>query len=200
MDKIKPQEDSSLSTAPGEVLDEERSKFDKMFFKIFLFFIFGSVFLTFWRITISENYLIEAEIDCDPYSQSCFIWECDPNSTIEGEACTGNPEEDTSYYGLVHRRANLIPLCDPKTDESCTALICKENEPDCEQIFCTEENKVLQETECSNPEEYTKNNPVVEDEAEEIGDEENENSDESEESSENSDESTDESTEEPTQE
>jgi len=146
-----------------------QSRADKIFFIIFGLLLFGSVFFTYYRIMLQKNYVVEAQVDCDPYTQKCFVWECDPASTIPGEACTGDPEEDSWYYNLAKRNAANIPLCDPEKDESCTPMLCESGEKDCEEIYCNEENKLEQEVECNDPEEYAKNNPPEE---ESVGDEE----------------------------
>lgn len=139
----------------------EQSKSSKIFFIIFGLLIIGSVFVTYYRTVIAKNYLIEAQTDCDPYAQKCFVWECDPASDVDGEKCTGDPEKDIWYYNLVERNASRIPLCDP-ADENCKALVCGDNEPDCQYIFCDDQTKVAQEVECSDPVEYTKENPPEE--------------------------------------
>jgi hypothetical protein len=147
-------------------------KKNKIFFIVFLLLIIGSVGATYYRTMIKKDYMISAQIDCDPYTEKCFIWECDPTSTVEGEACTGELENDIWYYQIVERRAYNIPSCDPN-DENCEALVCPDGEEDCDVIFCNEENKVEQGVECSDPVQYAIDNPE-EEEAEECeeGDEE----------------------------
>ncbi|HAI73875.1 MAG TPA: hypothetical protein DCS28_01245 [Candidatus Moranbacteria bacterium] len=150
--------------------NDNRFLVEKFFFSILFSLIIVSVAITFWRIIIQKDYIIEAQTDCDPYSQRCFIWECDPASDIEGEKCVGNQEDDIWYYNITRRNASRIPLCDPN-DENCAALICNDGELECEQIFCTEENKIEREVECNNPKQYAKDNPVEiddENESEEI--------------------------------
>lgn len=130
---------------------------------VFGFLILGSVVFTYCRVVIKKDYIISAETDCDPYSERCFIYVCDPNY----EECTGDPVEDTSYYKIIKRKAFNIPLCDPN-DENCEALICPEGEEDCSYELCEEGNE--EGIECNDPEEYTAENPP-EEECEE-GDEE----------------------------
>lgn len=143
-----------------------RSLIEKFFFSILFALIVVSAATTFWKIVIQKDYIIEAQTDCDPYSQRCFIWECDTASVVEGEKCIGDPDEDIWYYNIVRRNAGHIPLCDPN-DENCSALICNKGEPECEQIFCTEENKIDQEAECNDPEQYALDNPIEEELTEE---------------------------------
>lgn len=120
-------------------------KKSKIFFIIFSSLLFLSVFATFLRIFIFKNYIIEAEADCDPEAEACFVWTCDPEA---GEECSGDPEEDTSYYKIMRRLAKNIPLCDP-AEETCTALVCDDYEMDCEYIYCDAETSALYEAKCS---------------------------------------------------
>jgi hypothetical protein len=139
-----------------------QSKSGKIFFIVFGLLILGSIFATYYRIMIKKNYIIEAQVDCDPYENKCFIWECDPASDVVGEKCTGDAEKNIWYYNLAKRNASKIPLCDSETDDTCAPMICDSEEKDCEQIYCNEENAVEQEATCSDPVEYTKNNPLEE--------------------------------------
>ena len=145
-------------------------KKNKIFFIVLFALIFGSIGATFLRIVVFKNYTLEAQADCDPEIEKCFVWECDPNSTEEGEACTGDEEEDISYYQLIRRKAYNVPLCNPDEDESCVPMECDpETEKGCEIVFCDEETKIEQEVECSDPVEYLLNNPAEEEEGEAEG-------------------------------
>jgi len=133
----------------------------KIFFWVMSLLILASIGATYWRIMVKKDYLIEAQTDCDPYAEKCFIWECDPESTEEGEACTGDPEADVWYFQVIRRNAMNVPLCDPATDEECEALVCGENEPECEYEFCTQENMEAQyASACNDPEQYAIDNPM----------------------------------------
>ena len=135
----------------------------KYLFLVMGLLIVGILALTYWQIMVKKNYIVEAQTDCDPSVQKCFIWECDPSSSEEGEACTGDAEKDTWYYSIVRRNAGQIPLCDPN-EESCTAFVCGENEPECEEIFCDEETGKAQGVVCSNPADHVQTTPVTEEE------------------------------------
>jgi len=103
-----------------------------------------------------KDYLIEAEIDCDPEVESCFVWECDPESDVEGEACTGDPEMDVWYYKYLTRKASDIPMCDEaawKEDEECDPMTCMGEEEYCEETVCTEEDIEAGES-CTDPETF----------------------------------------------
>lgn len=148
----------------------EKSWAEILFFIIFFVLLIGSVVVTYYKIVVKNNYLIEAQTDCDPTVENCFIWSCDPESTEDGEACTGDAEVDTWYYKIVTKNAANIPLCNPDEDENCEPLVCEPDEKDCVETFCDDENKLKQGVECSNPEEYLLNNPPEEDGATENGD------------------------------
>ncbi|OGI32457.1 MAG: hypothetical protein A2271_00775 [Candidatus Moranbacteria bacterium RIFOXYA12_FULL_35_19] len=145
-------------------------KKSKIFFIVFFLLLAGSVAMTYWRIVIRKDYIIESQADCDPETEACFVWECDPESIVEGEACTGDPESDIWYYKIRQRNAGKIPLCDPQTDETCDPMTCEENEKECGEILCDEETKIEQEVECNDPEQYLLENPIEEEE-EETGEE-----------------------------
>ena len=144
-------------------VDVTQSRSGKLFFIILGLLIAGSVFATYYRVVIKKNYIIESQVDCDPYTQKCFIWKCDPASDVDGEKCTGDAEKDIWYYKLARRNASKIPLCDSKTDENCKPMVCDSKEKDCAEVFCDDKNKIEQKTECNDPIEYTKENPPEED-------------------------------------
>jgi len=139
-------------------------KKSKILIWIVVILIIGSVGATYWRIFVKKDYIISNEVDCDPYSEKCFIWKCDPASTVEGEKCTGDPEADVWYYKIAERKAANIPLCNPDEDETCLPFVCGENEEDCSETLCVEGN--ADGIECVNPEQFTIDNPPVEEEAE----------------------------------
>lgn len=135
----------------------------KAFWWTMVFLILISVLATFYRYMIKRDYIIQAQVDCDPYNEACFVWNCDPGSDVEGEACTGDPENDTWYYKVINKKANQVSSCD-ENDENCKPLFCGENEPDCEFVFCNPENmEEFGSTICINPVDYTLANPKEED-------------------------------------
>ena len=89
-------------------------KKSKILFLVFFLVLAGSIFLTYYRYMVVKDYIIETQVSCDPMVESCFIYVCDPEN---GEECTGDLEQDTSYYKLLHRNAKNIPLCDPAAGE-----------------------------------------------------------------------------------
>jgi hypothetical protein len=137
-------------------------KKSKILLGILFLLIIASVAVTYWRIMLQKDYVIENQIDCDPYAEKCFIWECDPTSTDEEEKCKGDIEEDIWYYQIAKRKAANIPLCDPEKDEKCDPWTCGEGEKDCSQTFCNDSNKAEQGVECNDPVKYTEENPIEE--------------------------------------
>ncbi len=135
-------------------------KKSKIFFIVFFLLIAASVAATYYRYIVAHDYVIEAEADCDPYTEVCFTYVCDPEV---GEECTGDPLEDTSYYKIISRNAKNIPLCDPE-EEGCEALICPEDEEDCEITFC-DPATAAEEMICTDPAAYTLENSIEEDAA-----------------------------------
>ncbi|KKP58000.1 MAG: hypothetical protein UR60_C0002G0003 [Candidatus Moranbacteria bacterium GW2011_GWF2_34_56] len=134
--------------------------------------ILASFGATFYRYMVKKDYIVQAQVDCDPYTETCFVWECDPESEEEGEMCTDDPEEDIWYFKVINKNASKISSCDAN-DEDCDALVCAQNEPDCEFVFCTLEN--MEEnyaSACIDPAQYAIENPIEEEEGEcEEGDE-----------------------------
>lgn len=128
--------------------------------------ILASFGATFYRYMIKKDYIVQAQADCDPYTEACFVWECDPESEEEGEMCTGDSEEDIWYFKIINKNASQIVSCDAN-DEDCDALVCAQNEPDCEFVFCNLEN--MEEnyaSACIDPAQYTLENPIEAEESE----------------------------------
>jgi hypothetical protein len=151
-------EPTSENKQENEIKLDRKSKILFVFFAVL---IIGAVSATYYRYMVKRDYIVKAQIDCDPEIESCFIWKCDPSSLVEGEKCTGVPDNDIWYYENLYRNAKSIPACDPK-DENCTAYICGEGEKDCNYELCSSEN-VPDGEECNNPEQYLIDNPPEED-------------------------------------
>lgn len=134
------------------------SRAEKIFLWFFFLLILGSIVTTYYRIVIKNDYIIEAQGECDPSLENCFVYECDP----EFEECSGDPEEDTSYYKIVRRNASKISSCNIE-DENCKPFECEIDEKECEEIFCNEETKTEDDT-CITPEEYNVENNSTEEE------------------------------------
>lgn len=108
-------------------------KKSKILFSLFGILIVLSVSASYYRFMVLHDYIIEAQVDCNPSSESCFVWECDPS--IEGE-CTGNPDKDTWYFKIAHRNAKNITACE-EGDELCAPFSCPlEGEEECDEVLC----------------------------------------------------------------
>lgn len=151
-------ENKAKNNESSEIRLDRKSK---VLFIVIAFLIAGAITITFWRIVLKRDYIVQAQTDCDPTTENCFIWKCDPSSTEEGEACTGDPETDTWYYKIVRRNAKNIPLCDPNADENCDAYTCVPDEKDCSDDLCTPEN-VSEGESCNDPVQYNIDNPPEE--------------------------------------
>src|SRR6266567_2718952 len=112
---------------------------------------------------IKKDYIIEAQTDCDPTTEKCFVAHCDPTTDT---TCTGDEEKDTSYYKKAQRVAANIPLCDP-ADEACKPFECSQDEKDCTVTLCDETTKG-KDDECSDPEQYNIDHPATDEAA--VGD------------------------------
>ena len=141
-------------------------KKSQIFFLVMGLLILGSVAVSYYKYMVKRDYIVQAEAECDPYTEACFVYVCDPEA---GEECTGDLVEDTSYYKLINRNAKNIPLCDP-SDETCDALVCPEGEADCSFMLC-DPATADEGAECNDPVAYTLENPI-EEETEEEGIEE----------------------------
>lgn len=126
----------------------------KILLVVFATIIALSIAASFYRFFILRDYTIESQIGCDPYSEACFIYICDPSA----EECTGDPVADTSYYKLLDRKARYTPLCNPN-DEGCHPLNCEPNEPGCVVKLCDADLAKEENTECTDPIEYLASHP-----------------------------------------
>lgn len=127
-------------------------KKSKIFFSVFFSIAFIVTAISFFKFYILKDYYIKSETACDPATEKCFIYECDP---AVDTGCSENAAERISYYKLIEKKASALPLCDPN-DTGCPALTCQAGE-DCKETLCDETTIVAGE-QCSDPAEYLKNN------------------------------------------
>jgi len=127
----------------------------------FFLVIITVVIITFLKYFYLKDYIIQAEADCDPTLEKCFIYKCVPG---QDEDCVDDPEDPEallSYYKIVDKKAYLIPLCDPN-DENCDALNCiGQDENNCRETLCDEDTKE-EGIECNDPIVYVANHPEEE--------------------------------------
>lgn len=126
-------------------------KKSKIFFSVFFSIAFIVMAVAFFKFYVFKDYYIKSEAECDPETENCFIYECDP---AEDSECPENPDERASYYKLVEKKAYALPVCD-SADLECSPIACQEGE-DCTEILCDEASKAEDE-QCNDPEEYIKN-------------------------------------------
>ncbi len=112
----------------------------------------------YYKIMIQKDYVTEEQIDCDPTTEKCFIWSCDPRATEEADKCTGDAEMDVWYYKLAERNAANVMLCDSSENEDCDPWECLPGEKDCSVTLCDETTKLAQGAECSDPVKYNEAN------------------------------------------
>ena len=123
----------------------------KIFFFIFLLAVLVVTVMAFYKFYILRDYYITSEAACDPETENCFIYKCDP---ADDSACPEEPAERISYYKLIEKKANTLPLCDPNNPD-CPPIACRAGE-DCRETLCDEATKTEDE-QCSDPAEYLKN-------------------------------------------
>lgn len=129
----------------------------KIFFAAFFALIAIVITITFCKYFILKDYYIQAQADCDPTTEKCFISTCDPATD---DTCSSDPAQQTTYYKLVTKKAYNIPLCDPN-DENCKALECDPGE-NCKVEFCNESN-IPDGEQCNDPVKYNAENPPTAD-------------------------------------
>ena len=122
-----------------EIIEQKSKTANIIFYTILALLILASVGVTFYKIVILKDYQIVAEVSCDPTTEKCFVYECNPD---DDDACSQNPEERISYYKKISKKANTIYLCE-KTEEKIGCgeeLYCVDNEQDCSYTVCDSNN------------------------------------------------------------
>lgn len=102
---------------------------------IFFFSILTiSCVLIYYRVFIAQDYLISAQVPCDPNTESCFVYVCDP----QVEECGDFSEEE--YYKIIYKEAKNIAPCDIGATECLNKLACSTNEQGCLYEVCDTNN------------------------------------------------------------
>ncbi len=79
----------------------------------------------FYRFIIMQDYLVAYEGDCEPSTQSCFVY-CEDDECIE-----------PFYYSIIERRAyEVYEKCGADVTLCDDAYICPDNVAECEIIYC----------------------------------------------------------------
>jgi hypothetical protein len=137
----------------------QKVSFERISTWAFFLVIITVVIITFLKYFYLKDYYIQAQADCDPETEKCFSTTCD---SATDDTCSQNPDEQTSYYKIIKKKAYLIPLCDLNSKD-CPKLACSQDE-DCEETLCDETTVKDQEgAECNDPEAYKKNMKSEED-------------------------------------
>lgn len=112
----------------------------KILIILFLTIVFATLLFSYKKYFLEKEYLISAEIPCDPSQDICYVGYCDS----ETEEC----EEEVFYYNRIEGVAGILPVCDPNY-EDCPLLWCGEKGNNtCVVIPCDSE------TDCSSPEDF----------------------------------------------
>jgi hypothetical protein len=122
----------------------------KFFLTSSVFFVVVSVVLLLFRTFILMDYPISVQVSCDPSQDQCFVHVCDPDV----ESCSGNLEEDTSYYKIVNKLASRMLECSGGDD--CPEPSCDTGEIGCEVVFCIDEVAASHGETCNNPSEFNR--------------------------------------------
>ncbi|MEI9966813.1 MAG: hypothetical protein WDN67_04240 [Candidatus Moraniibacteriota bacterium] len=102
---------------------------------LYILLAIGGIGFTYYKYVIERNYVVKLQTPCDPTTEICYVSYCDPEA--EDAECTGNAEEDTTYYKILYRKAVNIPACEPALEGDCDKVYtCSEEEDACELISC----------------------------------------------------------------
>ncbi len=122
----------------------QTDKKTKIFFIVFFAAALIATGISFYKYFILKDYYIKTQVECDPKTESCFIYECDPEEDSE---CPEDQNERISYYKLVEKKAYAVPICDSVSPD-CQPFACQEGE-DCKEILCNDETAKTEGAECS---------------------------------------------------
>jgi len=126
----------------------KNSKKTLIFNILFLLTILFFVSVTFYKIVIVKNYQMISQVSCNPQTESCFLYKCNPD--VDGEC----PQENI-YYKYISKNASTIDTCE-KTEQKdgCKEeLSCVTGESSCYYEYC--DQSMLEEGEkCSDLKNY----------------------------------------------
>lgn len=112
-------------------------KKSKILFILTICVVVLSMSSTYYKVVGEKDYLLSAEIPCDPQNENCYI----TKDAETGEANT---------YKIIEQPANLFPNCNPadadcieriscsNQNDKCIIKIC---DPEVEGEICTTNNK-----------------------------------------------------------
>lgn len=101
------------------------------------------------QYVIERNFVLAVNAPCNPETESCFAWACDPE---EDEEC------DLTPYKKVEIIANEAPQC--LEEHACEEFSCDPESETCSVTYC--EDETIEEWEmCVMPEEAIEEETVV---------------------------------------
>lgn len=112
---------------------------NRIFYTILVLLILISVSMTFVKIVIQKDYQIVAETSCNPETEKCFVYTCDP---ADDETCPVEESERVSYYKMVSKKAANIATCEATAEKiGCNEeLSCTPDEVSCSYTLCDPDN------------------------------------------------------------
>lgn len=110
------------------------SIFSRIIFSVVVSAILSLVVFSFYKYVILGDFVLYAQVSCDSETESCFVYECDPETE---EWC--DAEEPYWYYKAVYMQTTDVPTCTPTLENDCPEIVC---EPGlrCEEVTCDETN------------------------------------------------------------
>jgi hypothetical protein len=85
-----------------------------------------AIALSYHRFIVAEDYVVEYEGYCDPYTQSCFV------------GCTDDSCAEIYYYTWIQKTAASVrEQCGPNVSECESAGECAPGEEGCSVRFCS---------------------------------------------------------------
>ena len=135
-----------------ETEEIKMTKGNKIFWVVAVLIILGTLFGTFYRIVILNDFQIVSETSCDSNIENCFVRLVEPEPCAEDDFdCLANAQaEDVEFYKIIEKNASEIKACQESEERAncAEALTCAEGEEDCFYTLCSED--ILPENEfCS---------------------------------------------------
>ncbi len=96
--------------------------YNHIFFYIISFFLLVTIFNSFYRFIIKNDYIVYYEDKCDPYTESCFM-------SCEADSCI--------YYKKIQKYAlNVYTECGNNITNCYQASVCLKNDKNCSITYC----------------------------------------------------------------
>lgn len=107
--------------------------------------IIFSISIAYYRYFFRMSFPVFFETPCDPTTESCFLYECHP----ETEACSEDPRSNAYFYALQRMRAYQIKEC--TSVEECPEQVCSGGNLRCAKVFCDPETSDKERGFCFGP-------------------------------------------------